>query len=107
MGHPSCVCGHRLARPNSSDPSSRRFTVPGGALLSLRLDGTGRCPSPAHLSLTLRLLLSYPSVCFNHGSSCPGNNPFRSHHLVEISTPPFHLTRRGWGEFPLKLKIHF
>jgi len=32
---------------------------------------------------------------------------YSPHHLVEISTPPFHLTRRGWGEFPLKLKIHF
>ena len=58
---------------------------------------------------------------------------YSPHHLVEISTSPFHLTRRGWGatfflllrtplhsflsniasinldagEFPLKLKIHF
>ena len=23
---------------------------------------------------------------------------YSPHHLVEISTPPFHLTRRGWGE---------
>ena len=22
---------------------------------------------------------------------------YSPHHLVEISTPPFHLTRRGWG----------
>ena len=26
---------------------------------------------------------------------------YSPHHLVEISTPPFHLTRRGWGaNFP-------
>jgi len=21
--------------------------------------------------------------------------------------PPFHLTRRGWGEFPVRVQIHF
>lgn len=23
------------------------------------------------------------------------------------SEPPFHLTRRGWGEFPVRIQIHF
>ena len=32
---------------------------------------------------------------------------YSPHHLVEISTPPFHLTRRGWGEiFQLLLATH-
>lgn len=24
-----------------------------------------------------------------------------------VSEPPFHLTRRGWGEFPVRIQIHF
>lgn len=24
-----------------------------------------------------------------------------------LSEPPFHLTRRGWGEFPVRIQIHF
>ena len=24
-----------------------------------------------------------------------------------VSEPPFHLTRRGWGEFPVRVQLHF
>lgn len=27
--------------------------------------------------------------------------------LFILSEPPFHLTRRGWGEFPVRIQIHF
>jgi len=27
--------------------------------------------------------------------------------LVEVNKPPFHLTRRGWGEFPARVQLHF
>ncbi len=29
------------------------------------------------------------------------------HDLVEVSQPPFHLSRRGWGEFKARVQIHF
>ncbi|ELT93365.1 hypothetical protein CAPTEDRAFT_212910 [Capitella teleta] len=32
---------------------------------------------------------------------------YRPHDLVEITQPPFHLTRRGWGEFPVRVQLHF
>ncbi|XP_067004518.2 YEATS domain-containing protein 2 isoform X2 [Anabrus simplex] len=32
---------------------------------------------------------------------------YRPHDVVDISTPPFHLARRGWGEFPVRVQIHF
>ncbi|XP_016385435.1 YEATS domain-containing protein 2-like isoform X2 [Sinocyclocheilus rhinocerous] len=32
---------------------------------------------------------------------------YKPNDLVEISEPPFHLTRRGWGEFPVRVQIHF
>ncbi|KAL1509019.1 hypothetical protein ABEB36_003825 [Hypothenemus hampei] len=32
---------------------------------------------------------------------------YKPHDVVEISQPPYHLSRRGWGEFPLRLKICF
>ncbi|XP_041372099.1 uncharacterized protein LOC121385468 [Gigantopelta aegis] len=32
---------------------------------------------------------------------------YRPNDLVEISQPPFHLTRRGWGEFPVRVQLHF
>ncbi|KAK2181872.1 hypothetical protein NP493_378g03008 [Ridgeia piscesae] len=27
--------------------------------------------------------------------------------LVEVSQEPFHLIRRGWGEFPIRVQLHF
>ncbi|XP_044756211.1 YEATS domain-containing protein 2-like [Coccinella septempunctata] len=27
--------------------------------------------------------------------------------VVEVSKPPFHLSRMGWGEFPIRLQIYF
>ncbi|KAF2076794.1 hypothetical protein CYY_001920 [Polysphondylium violaceum] len=32
---------------------------------------------------------------------------FAPNDIIEISNPPFHLTKRGWGEFPLRIKLFF
>uniref|UniRef100_A0AAR5QKI3 YEATS domain-containing protein n=1 Tax=Dendroctonus ponderosae TaxID=77166 RepID=A0AAR5QKI3_DENPD len=32
---------------------------------------------------------------------------YKPHDVVDISNPPYHLSRRGWGEFPLRVKIFF
>ncbi|KAK9874989.1 hypothetical protein WA026_005804 [Henosepilachna vigintioctopunctata] len=32
---------------------------------------------------------------------------YKPHDVVEVSESPFHLSRRGWGEFPIKVQIHF
>nr|KAJ8033857.1 YEATS domain-containing protein 2 [Holothuria leucospilota] len=32
---------------------------------------------------------------------------YRPNDLVEVKDPPFHLTRRGWGEFPIRVQLHF
>ncbi len=32
---------------------------------------------------------------------------YHPHDLIEVTAPPFHLTRRGWGEFPARIQIHF
>ena len=32
---------------------------------------------------------------------------YHPHDLVEVANAPFHLTRRGWGEFPARVQIHF
>lgn len=32
---------------------------------------------------------------------------YHPHDLIEVTQPPFHLTRRGWGEFPARVQIHF
>ncbi|KAK3578804.1 hypothetical protein CHS0354_030223 [Potamilus streckersoni] len=32
---------------------------------------------------------------------------YRPNDLVEVSQSPFHLTRRGWGEFPVRVQLHF
>jgi hypothetical protein len=37
---------------------------------------------------------------FLHPSFKPGD-------VVEISQPPFHLTRKGWGECPVRVQLHF
>lgn len=29
------------------------------------------------------------------------------YNFVYFSEPPFHLTRRGWGEFPVRVQLHF
>ena len=28
---------------------------------------------------------------------------YQPHHVIQLEHPPFQLTRRGWGEFPLKV----
>ncbi|GFO20318.1 yeats domain-containing protein 2 [Plakobranchus ocellatus] len=35
------------------------------------------------------------------------HHSYKPNDLVEISSPPFHLTRRGWGEFPVRVQLHF
>ncbi|KAL1422723.1 hypothetical protein MTO96_003805 [Rhipicephalus appendiculatus] len=32
---------------------------------------------------------------------------YRPHDLVEILEPPFQVQRKGWGEFPLRVQLHF
>eukprot|EP01137_Pigoraptor_chileana_P020662 Opistho-2@83312 len=32
---------------------------------------------------------------------------YRPNDVVEVSSPPFQLTRRGWGEFPVRVQLHF
>ncbi|XP_011864385.1 PREDICTED: YEATS domain-containing protein 2 [Vollenhovia emeryi] len=32
---------------------------------------------------------------------------YRPNDIVEVTSYPFHLTRRGWGEFPLRVQLHF
>ncbi|XP_014472124.1 PREDICTED: YEATS domain-containing protein 2 [Dinoponera quadriceps] len=32
---------------------------------------------------------------------------YRPHDVVEVTSHPFHLSRRGWGEFPLRVQLHF
>ncbi|XP_033230994.1 YEATS domain-containing protein 2 [Belonocnema kinseyi] len=32
---------------------------------------------------------------------------YRPNDVVEVTSPPFHLSRRGWGEFPLRVQLHF
>ena len=32
---------------------------------------------------------------------------YKPHHEVDVDTPPWQLTRRGWGEFPLRVLIFF
>ncbi|XP_076625654.1 YEATS domain containing 2 homolog D12 [Colletes latitarsis] len=32
---------------------------------------------------------------------------YRPNDVVEVTTPPFCLSRRGWGEFPLRVQLHF
>ncbi|XP_067933874.1 uncharacterized protein [Watersipora subatra] len=31
---------------------------------------------------------------------------YKPNDLVEVTSPPFHLTRRGWGEFPVRVQLH-
>lgn len=32
---------------------------------------------------------------------------YRPNDLVEVTEAPFHLVRKGWGEFPLRVQLHF
>ena len=32
---------------------------------------------------------------------------YRPHDIAEVSSHPFHLSRRGWGEFPVRVQVHF
>jgi hypothetical protein len=32
---------------------------------------------------------------------------YKPHDVVEVSESPFHLSRRGWGEFPVRVQIFF
>ncbi|XP_072756623.1 uncharacterized protein D12 [Anoplolepis gracilipes] len=32
---------------------------------------------------------------------------YRPNDVVEVTSYPFHLSRRGWGEFPVRVQLHF
>jgi transcription initiation factor IIF auxiliary subunit len=32
---------------------------------------------------------------------------YKPYDVVDVDQPPFHLTRIGWGEFPIRLQVHF
>lgn len=32
---------------------------------------------------------------------------YRPNDVVQVVCPPFHLSRRGWGEFPVRVQVHF
>ncbi|RUS24917.1 yeats family-domain-containing protein [Jimgerdemannia flammicorona] len=32
---------------------------------------------------------------------------YHPHDVVDVNVPPFHLTRYGWGEFPLRVRLFF
>ncbi|XP_046743507.1 YEATS domain-containing protein 2 [Diprion similis] len=32
---------------------------------------------------------------------------YQPNDVVQVTSPPFHLSRRGWGEFPLRVQLHF
>ncbi|KAG6444307.1 hypothetical protein O3G_MSEX003339 [Manduca sexta] len=35
------------------------------------------------------------------------HHSYAPHHTVHLTKPPFHITRRGWGEFPARVELHF
>ncbi|CAK1548785.1 unnamed protein product [Leptosia nina] len=35
------------------------------------------------------------------------HHSYAPHHNVHLRKPPFQISRRGWGEFPVKLELHF
>ncbi|XP_049701037.2 uncharacterized protein LOC110376198 [Helicoverpa armigera] len=35
------------------------------------------------------------------------HHSYAPHHTVHIHKPPYHVSRRGWGEFPAKVELHF
>ncbi|CAH2056618.1 unnamed protein product, partial [Iphiclides podalirius] len=35
------------------------------------------------------------------------HHSYAPHHLVRLERPPFSVARRGWGEFPARVELHF
>ncbi|XP_064539035.1 uncharacterized protein D12 [Drosophila montana] len=35
------------------------------------------------------------------------HHSYRPNDIVDVHTPPFQLTRRGWGEFPMRIQLYF
>ncbi|TDG45819.1 hypothetical protein AWZ03_007774 [Drosophila navojoa] len=35
------------------------------------------------------------------------HHSYRPNDIVDVHAPPFHLTRRGWGEFPMRIQLYF
>ncbi|XP_063631712.1 uncharacterized protein LOC134802925 [Cydia splendana] len=35
------------------------------------------------------------------------HHSYAPHHIVHIDKPPYHISRRGWGEFPARVELHF
>jgi len=32
---------------------------------------------------------------------------FKPNDVIDVNEPPFQITRRGWGEFPIRVQLHF
>lgn len=32
---------------------------------------------------------------------------YEPNHIIELTSPPYHITKRGWGEFPYKVVVYF
>lgn len=35
------------------------------------------------------------------------HHSYRPNDIVDVHSPPFQLTRRGWGEFPMRIQLYF
>ncbi|GAB1598335.1 YEATS domain-containing protein 2-like [Argonauta hians] len=71
-------------RREESDPSTHKWLI--------YIRGTKEEPSIDHYVKKVWFFL-HPS--------------YRPNDLVEVVHPPFHLSRRGWGEFPIRVQLHF
>ena len=64
--------------------------------------------SSRHLALNILGCKTFPDVSdvvskvrfFIHQTYAPNN-------VIDVTHPPYHLIRRGWGEFPARVQIHF
>lgn len=84
---------YRIVIGNTSKyapPASRADRSTHKWLLYVR--GPGHAPDISAVVTAVRVLL--------HHSYAP-------HHTVYIDKPPYHVCRRGWGEFPAKVELHF
>lgn len=32
---------------------------------------------------------------------------YKPNDVIDVNVPPFHLSRLGWGEFPIRVQLHF
>ncbi|KAG0168179.1 YEATS domain-containing protein 2 [Apophysomyces sp. BC1034] len=47
------------------------------------------------------------SVSFITGVRFHLHPSYKPHDVVDVAEPPFRLTRLGWGEFPVRIQLHF